>query len=538
MTKGKRRAAVIVMDGVGLAPQEEIDGDAVYFAHTPTLDALFQNHPWIKLRAHGKAVGMPSDIDMGNSEVGHNALGCGQIYAQGAELVNEALRSGRVFQSKTWKEAVSFAKTHQGPMHFIGLLSDGNVHSHIDQLKALILQAKKEGISQVFVHALLDGRDVSPTSGLTYIQDLEDFFKKINEESFQGRIASGGGRMVITMDRYRANWPMVKKGWDTHVFGMGPAFSSAEKAYRRLHRLSPSSDQDLSNFVIVDAKGKPIGPIQDGASVILFNFRGDRAMELSMAFDQEDFPFFDRGKRPDVYFAGLLEYDGDLHIPRHYLIEPPLIEHTLTEFFVSKGVREFACSETQKFGHVSYFWNGNRSEKFSEELETWQEIPSDPVPFDQRPWMKSAEITDAFIQAMETEDYEFLRVNYANGDMVGHTGNFDAVRLAIESVDLALSRILPVAQKYNYVLFITADHGNAEDMIHTDEKTGKKSPKTAHSLNPVPFILWDPQQELTLDQRLSGKAGLANVAATVAETMGFKKLEIWEESLLAKSLAK
>ena len=534
MTKGKRKVAVIVMDGVGLAPLEEREGDAVSLANTPTLDELFDRCPWIKLRAHGRAVGMPSDIDMGNSEVGHNALGCGQIYAQGAELVNKAIQSGRVFQSKAWIEAVSFAKSHQGPMHFIGLLSDGNVHSHISHLKALILQAKKEGIHEVFIHALLDGRDVGPTSGLTYIRDLEDFLKNTNDNAFRGRIASGGGRMVITMDRYQADWPMVKKGWDTQVFGMGPAFSSAEKAYLRLRKVSGKSDQDLSNFVIVDSKGKPIGPIRDGASVILFNFRGDRAMELAMAFDQEDFPYFDRGKKPDVYFAGLLEYDGDLHIPRHYLIEPPLIEHTLTEFLISQGVNEYACSETQKFGHVTYFWNGNRSEKLSEDLETWQEIPSDLVPFDQRPWMKSAEIADALLQAMESEKYGFLRVNFANGDMVGHTGKIDAVRIAIESVDLALSRILPAAKKLNYVLLITADHGNSEDMIHTDERTGKKSPKTAHSLNPVPFILYDPKGQLDLDRSLSGKAGLANLAGTVAEIMGFDKPEIWKKSLLSK----
>ncbi len=532
MAELERKVVLVVMDGVGISSDGKKDGDAFYQAHTPCLDKLMKERPMIELRAHGKAVGLPSDADMGNSEVGHNAMGCGQIYAQGAELVNRSIESGLIFESSCWKEAISKC-INNGALHFIGLLSDGNVHSHIDHLKAMIKEAKKKGVREVFIHALLDGRDVPPTSGMTYIEDIENFAKSLNSDDFSCRIASGGGRMNITMDRYKADWSMVERGWNAQVHGEALPFGSAELAYKSLRESTGKIDQDLPAFVI-EKDGKPIGPIKDGDSVILFNFRGDRALEVSMAFEDDDFPYFDRGKRPDCYFAGMLEYDGDLHIPKHYLVSPPHIENTLTEFLVKKGVNEFACSETQKFGHVTYFWNGNRSEKFSEELETWLEIPSDVVPFEQRPWMKSAEVTDALIEAMESEKYGFLRINYPNGDMVGHTGKFESVRIAMEAVDLGISRLLPVAEKLGYILMIMADHGNADDMKQKDKKTGQTLPKTSHSLNPVPFIVVDPKNEVELDTSKSNVAGLANVAATVVELMGFKKPDSWEDSVLLK----
>lgn len=529
-----KKVVLIVMDGVGMSPQGKEAGDAVKAAHTPTLDRLFAERPWIQLRAHGKAVGLPSDGDMGNSEVGHNALGCGQVYAQGAELVNQSIASGRIFQSPSWQALTAYAGGHGGALHLIGLLSDGNVHSHIQHLKALIAQAKKEGLQRVFVHALLDGRDVPPTSAGTYIQDMEAYFASINDENFQAAFASGGGRMYITMDRYQADWDMVQRGWEAHVHGnSNQLYPSALAAYEDLRAQTGAIDQDLPDFVITK-DGQPVGPIQDGDAVIFFNFRGDRALEISMAFDDEDFPYFDRGFRPQVYYAGMLEYDGDLHIPKHYLVNPPEIHNTLTEFLVSQEVPEWACSETQKFGHMTYFWNGNRSEKFSEELEDWLEIPSDKVPFDQRPWMKSAEIADALMAAMAQDRYGFLRVNFANGDMVGHTGKFDSVRIAIESVDLALQRILAQADKLGYTVLITADHGNADDMVQTDKETGLLVPKTSHSLNPVPFFLVDPDPSLQLRQDLSNQAGLANCAATVVDLLGLTKPAPWEKSLLVR----
>ena len=519
------------MDGIGLATEDKSMGDAVRHAHTPCLDQLMKEEPWISLKAHGTAVGLPSDKDMGNSEVGHNALGCGQIYAQGAKLVNQALEDHSIFSFPTWKKLIQNVKENQSTLHLLGLLSDGNVHSHIDHLKALTKQAKKEGLKKVRVHVLFDGRDVHPTSGGAYLEDIESFFNSLRSPSFDVRIASGGGRMYMTMDRYKADWAMVERGWKHHVLGQGRSFRSAKKAYEILREETGSIDQDLPGFVIQE-DDLPIGKMEDGDSVIFFNFRGDRAMELSMAFDDDYFPYFDRGQRPDVFYAGMLEYDGDLKIPKNYLLNPPHIQNTLTELLVNNGIKEFACSETQKFGHVTYFWNGNRTEKFDENLECYLEIPSDTLPFQERPWMKSAEITDALIKAIKSEDFSFLRINYPNGDMVGHTGDFRAARMAVEAVDLGLSRIIPLAKKLGYITLITADHGNSDDMLEKDKKTGQYLPRTAHSLNPVPFLLVDPNKKHLLKDDLDGKAGLANVASTVAELLGLKKHPSWEESLL------
>lgn len=310
----KRPVVLVVMDGIGINDSEL--GNAVKLAHKPTLDRLWETCPHTQLRAHGLAVGLPTDGDMGNSEVGHNAIGCGQIYSQGAKLVNENIDSKEIFNSKTWKELAENAKGHT--MHFIGLLSDGNVHSHINHLKALIEQAKVEGISNVRVHALLDGRDVPETSALTYVEDIENFMDGLNDDTFHACIASGGGRMKITMDRYEANWAMVEEGWHTHVLGEGRQFASAKEAIETYRNETGVVDQDLPAFVIAE-DGKPVGTIEDGDSVILFNFRGDRAQELSLAFDgDESFDKFDRVRVPNVLYAGMLQYDADLNIPHRY----------------------------------------------------------------------------------------------------------------------------------------------------------------------------------------------------------------------------
>lgn len=516
------------MDGVGISNKEF--GDAVKAADTPTLDYIRSAYPNIAIKAHGTAVGLPSDDDMGNSEVGHNAMGSGQIYAQGAKLVNESIATGSIFQSATWRELVNNAVSNKSKLHLIGLLSDGNVHSHIHQLKSLITEAKKDGVSEVRVHALLDGRDVPPTSALIYIEDMEAFFNSLNDETFHAAFASGGGRMFITMDRYKADWDMVQRGWETHVLAQGRQFASAADAIRAYREEKPGViDQDLPAFVIADEDG-PLGPIVDGDSVIFFNFRGDRAIELTQAFEDDEFPYFDRVRRPDVVYAGMLQYDGDLLIPKKYLVDPPQIENTMTEFLISKNVREFAVSETQKYGHVTYFWNGNKTGKFSEELEDYMEIPSDRVSFDERPWMKSAEITDAVINAMATQQYGFIRCNYPNGDMVGHTGNFQAVRISVEAVDLGLDRLIKAAKQYGYTLIATADHGNADDM-YQKQKSADDIPeaKTSHSLNPVPFIIIDDEIRPTFKD---GEFGIANTAATVCTLLGFEPPEIWEESMI------
>ncbi len=521
----------IVMDGVGIAPEN--DGNAVYLASTPTLDRLMRDYPMVALKAHGTAVGLPSDEDMGNSEVGHNALGAGQVFAQGAKLVSNSIESGKIFASETWGSLVNNCKN--GTLHFIGLFSDGNVHSHIDHLKAMLTQAKKDGVAKVRIHILLDGRDVGETSALDYVLPFETFLNELRAPDFDIMIASGGGRMQVTMDRYEANWSMVQTGWSTHVLGLGRQFASAEEAITTYRNETKVIDQDLPPFVIAK-DGKPVGTIEDGDSVVFFNFRGDRAIEISKTFEAgADFDKFDRVRVPKVFYAGMLEYDGDLHIPSHFLVNPPEISNTMSEYLVNAGINQFALSETQKFGHVTYFWNGNRSGKFSEELETYMEVPSDVVPFEQRPWMKCAEITDALIEAIQSGKYKYIRCNFPNGDMVGHTGSLAATKISMEALDLQLARILPVIDAAKGAAIITADHGNADEMYELDKKT--KAPKvgkvkTSHTLNPVPMIIYDNFTADKYEVVKDGAYGLSNVAATTVNMLGYEAPEMWDKSVI------
>ncbi|MBQ8881664.1 MAG: 2,3-bisphosphoglycerate-independent phosphoglycerate mutase [Oscillospiraceae bacterium] len=518
----KKPIVLVIMDGVGKG--DGGSGDAVTVAKTPTLDHLLATCPHTYLKAHGTAVGLPSDEDMGNSEVGHNALGCGQVYSQGAKLVGESIENGKLFASETWKDLVANA-AHKA-MHFIGLLSDGNVHSNIHHLIALLKAAHAAGVKKAYCHILLDGRDVPATSALTYVDMLEETLKELNTDGCDYAIASGGGRMQVTMDRYEANWAMVEAGWKTHVQGIGRQFASATEAIETYRAETGVIDQDLPAFVVA-RNGAPVARIANGDSVVLFNFRGDRAQEISLAFDKKDFDKFDRGDYTGVKFAGMLQYDGDLNIPENYLVQPPVIQNTLTEVLCQAGVTEYAVSETQKYGHVTYFWNGNRSGKVSQELETYEEIPSDVIPFEQAPAMKSREITEKMVEAIASGKYQFLRCNFPNGDMVGHTGVMEAVVTAMECVDKGLAAILETADKYGYTVLITADHGNADQM--TETKKGKTSVRTAHSLNPVPFIIYDKDNTWTVKE---GAYGLANVAPTVVKMMGLTAPACWEESIV------
>ena len=596
--KYKGPVLVVVMDGVGLSAREA--GNAVAAANTPTLDRLFANYQHTKLKAHGTAVGLPSDDDMGNSEVGHNAMGAGKVYNQGAMLVNSAIETGRMFESDVWQAIIARCRAAPAPaagvesadtlapasdataadaapetsppllkggwrksdlcargdcyaaadaapetaacggtLHFIGLFSDGNVHSHIEHLKAMIVRAKQDGAAKVRVHILLDGRDVGETSALEYVRPFEQFLAGLSEEGgFSARIASGGGRMKITMDRYEANWGMVELGWKTHVLAEGAKFPDAEAAITAYRSGGKIIDQDLPPFVIADGDA-PVGPIEDGDSVIFYNFRGDRAIEISKAFTYKDFDKFDRVRVPDVYYAGMLEYDGDLHIPANYLVSPPEIHDTLGEHLCASGVKSLAIAETQKYGHVTYFWNGNRSGKFSDELETYIEITSDIVPFEQRPWMKAAEATDALIHELVEGGYDFARINFANGDMVGHTGDFAAARIAVETVDLCLARLLPVIDKLGGMAIITADHGNADEMYELDKKSGQPKKdadgsfkaKTSHTLNPVPCIFYDNANNGAYTIA-AGEFGLSNLASTIALLLGFAPLPAWDAPII------
>lgn len=530
---------LVIMDGVGIG--KYIEGDYVLSANKPNLNHLMETCVHTMLKAHGTAVGMPSDEDMGNSEIGHNAIGCGRVFHQGAALVANAVASGEIFNGTGWKTITKNVLTHDSTLHFIGLFSDGNVHSHIDHLKGMLSKAKEQGIQKARIHILLDGRDVPPTSALDYVEPFEAFLADLNADgTVDYAIASGGGRMNITMDRYEANWDMVARGWKTHVKGEGDLYPSATAAIEDLRRKNPGVlDQDLPPFVI-ERDGKPVGPIQDGDSVIMFNFRGDRAMELSRTFEVENFTAFDRGKRPDVVYAGMMQYDGDAGIPKLYLVEPPHIDRTMGEYLADAGVRQLAISETQKFGHVTYFFNGNRAEKFNEALEDYVEIPSDRVPFEERPWMKSAEITDAVIGAIESGKYPFIRLNYPNGDMVGHTGIVEAVHIAVEAVDLAVGRLVKAIEKAKGILVITADHGNSDDMfdhdkngaVKIDKSNGKPKVRTAHSLNPVPAIVFDPANAAKATLSAQAGLGISSIAATCLNLLGYKTPEGYDPPMV------
>lgn len=537
---------LVILDGVGLyrGKKEGYDGNALDLADAPVLKNLLQNAPiHSSIRAHGTAVGMPSDSDMGNSEVGHNAMGAGRVFDQGAKLVSNAIQSGSIFQDETWMELIGnsdspgHALKSGSAVHFIGLLSDGNVHSHIDHLLALLSKCKESGVQEVRVHVLLDGRDVNEVSALTYIDQLEDHLKQLSPEGAY-RIASGGGRMHITMDRYEADWSMVERGWKTHVAGEGRKFSSAKEAIETYRKEKPGViDQDLPAFVI-EKDGKSAGPVNDDDVVIFYNFRGDRAIELSRAFTEPDFAEFKREPAVNVHYAGMMQYDGDLNIPPKYLVSPPSIDNTLSEYLVAAGIPSYAISETQKFGHVTYFWNGNNSQKFDESLETWKEVKSDVIPFDQKPEMKAVEITDALISAIQSGKYKFLRINYANGDMVGHTGSLTAAVKAMETVDQCLKRLVDTCNESGATLIVTADHGNCEEMFETNKdgsvkmKDGKPSAKTSHTLNPVPFLITGPSTEKFKLSKKATKPGLANIAATTLTLLGFKPPSQFEPSIV------
>jgi 2,3-bisphosphoglycerate-independent phosphoglycerate mutase len=537
-----QKVLLVILDGVGASSSSIEKGNAIAGANLPNLQKLWSNSPTIKLKAHGKAVGMPSDEDMGNSEVGHNVLGCGRIFDQGAKLVSNSIHTGSMFQGKIWKELISSCIKNNTTLHFLGLVSDGNVHSHIDHLNKMIEQSISEGITKIRIHALLDGRDVPEKSALDYILPLEEKLEAYRKKNIDIFIASGGGRMTITMDRYEADWSIVEKGWETHVLGEGRKFSSAQEAIQTFRTEDTSViDQYLPAFVI-SKDDKPIGTIQDNDSVILFNFRGDRAIEISRAFTEKEIPEIKRNRIPNVYFAGMMQYDGDLNIPPNYLVTPPAIDRTMGEYLVNEKVPQYAISETQKFGHVTYFWNGNKSGYFDEQFETYVEIKSDVIPFDQAPAMKAKEITNTLISAIKEDKHQFYRVNFPNGDMVGHTGNLKATIESLEALDIEVARLIQICQEQNIVLLITADHGNADEMFQLDKKgnpilskEGKPTPKTSHTLNPVNLVIYDKNNKFGFKASTeSEQPGLANIAGTVLDLLGYDLPSGYYPSLLLR----
>lgn len=565
---------LVVMDGVGLGLRRS--GNAVRQAHTEFLDTAMMKYLNIPLAASGEAVGiMPGQ--MGNSEVGHNAIGSGQIIRQGISQVEVAFATGDIWESKAWRGAIKFLKAGNDvtstssnktwaasavkfwqsqakispnalpTLHFCGIFSDGGVHSDIKHLEQMIARAYEEGVRRMRIHAIFDGRDVAPQSEPKYIERLEKFCQKFPDADI--RIASGGGRMVMTADRYENDWNMVKLGYDAMVYGKAPRqFSSATEAIKTLRAEQPGiQDQYLPAFVIVDnvvgrsplasraikaksssaevaGRVKPIGRIMNGDAVIYYDFRADRAVEIAEAFTAARFDKFDRTggsktvKDPDnnlgpcIYFAGLAEYDADRHIPKHVLVPPVTIDTPLNTFLGQQDINQLAISETVKFGHITYYFNGNSYRKAPGEKHI--EIPSDSQPFNTRPWMKSAEITDVALENLDK--HKFVRINFPGGDMVGHFAELEPTIVALEAIDIQLARLAKRVDALGGVMVITADHGNAEELL---DRGG--TAKTAHTTNPVPCIFYDNTKNAKLYHAAKLKdPGLANIAATIATLLG------------------
>lgn len=518
-----------ILDGVGL--ENPTSDNAVTGATAPFLHAAIAGQVGDKavislpIRAHGVAVGLPTDADMGNSEVGHNIMGAGRIFDQGAKQVEEAFRTGDIW-GEAW-QMVTARKDHQ--IHFVGLLSDGNVHSHIRHLKALVTAAATVGATKIVVHPLFDGRDVIDGTAETYLSDLETFLADISHtHRCTAIVGSGGGRMLVTMDRYEADWTIVENGWKAHAEGSARPFHSASEALATLRAEDPGvSDQYLPPFTIVDDAGVPVGAMRDNDAVVIFNFRGDRVVEIYRALTEEPFTHFSRGPLPkNLFVAGMTLYDGDMGIPAHFLVPPTRVTGTVSERLASAGIAQYAVAETQKFGHVTYFWNGNRSEKFNDALETWVEIPSDKVSFDKLPKMKAKETGDAVVDAVKSGKYPFIRCNFAGGDMVGHTGDIPASIIAVEAIDEALVRVNDAVCAAGGTLIITADHGNCEVLVERDKNGapmfdahGVAVPKKSHTLSPVPFVAIDYAQRTITSAGVSD-AGISNIAATILTLLG------------------
>ena len=393
----------------------------------------------------------------------------------------------------------------------------------------MIERANGEGVGRIRVHCVFDGRDVAPRSEPKYIERIEELFKKYPERDY--RIASGGGRMVFVADRYEADWKIVKRGWDAMVRGKAENyFASAKEGVAELRKKYPKvQDQYLPAFVIVDEKKMPVGQIHEGDSIIYIDFRADRAIEIAMAFTYEDFPYFNRGtagnRRPDILFVGMTEYNADTHVPQYRLVEPVEIREPLNKVIAGAGLNQLAVSETVKFGHITYYFNGNSYKKARGEKQI--EIPSETRPFNEMPWMKSAEIADEVVKNLE--GYRFVRLNFPGGDMVGHFGELEPTITAMEAIDLALGRIAKKVDELGGMMIITGDHGNAEELI---DKEGEA--KTSHTTNPVPCIFYDNTKNREKYKfRKVAEPGLANLARTIAELCGVEEIPaVWEESLI------
>ena len=531
MTDKYKTTLLIIMDGWGVGSGS--DDDAIALANPPNFERLKASCAYTEINTHGKFVGLPSMKDMGGSEVGHLTMGAGIILDQGPTRINNAIDDGSFYESRALAKIIEVGK-EGGAIHLLGLLSDGNIHSHIDHFKAVIRYADEQGVERLYIHASLDGRDVGIQSAQDYVLQIEDLFAEINAKGDRDyAFASASGREHAIMDRDK-DWRKVKRGWDAMVLGEAEhEFGSMIEAITSLRATNPDLiDQDMDSFIIIDNDlGKPKAVIENGDAVLMMNFRGDRAIEITEAFEVADFDGFDRVKTPDVLYAGMMVFDEDRNMPTLQLMGPTKVDYPLGRYLVDQKIKQFRLTETQKFPHVTFFFNGGYRKPLDDSLEEYILIDSDKgISFADKPEMKAPEIAAKAVELIETGEYGFGLINFANADMVGHCGKLEPAIKAVEAVDTAVGQIIDALEAQGGNAIITADHGNAEEMVthtnHGDE------PCTKHSVNPVPCIIFKAGGTYALSAAADKDAGLANLAATVCDMMDIEVPKGLEQSLL------
>jgi len=515
----KRPAVIIVRDGWGKNPYPQWNkANAVYLARHPVADRLMAEYPNVLIHTSGFDVGLPEGT-MGNSEVGHQNIGAGRIVDQESVAITKAVRDGTFFENVEIVAAINNALQKGSSLHLFGIVSDAGVHGLLEHLYGCLEACRRKGLKRVFLHAFTDGRDTSPNSGLGYVRQIEAKMKELGV----GRVATVSGR-YYAMDRDN-RWPRVEKAYRAMVFAEGPKFRSAEAAitYYYEHPTEPnmSGDEFVIPSVICDDGSTPRATVRDGDSVIFYNYRGDRPREITRAFVMDDFTGFERGKKLNLYYVTMTAYEQGLPVHAAYP-KPPKMVNTLGEFISNKGLKQFRSAETEKFPHVTFFFNDYREPPFPGEDRTI--IPSPKLlpngqplsTYDQMPEMSAYGVCDEVVKRVDSGIYDLIVVNFANGDMVGHTGVLNAAVKAVEVVDECVGKVLAAVQRQGGVAIVTADHGNCEQMI--DPATG--GPHTAHTTYDVECIL--------VDDRLKGKkliegGRLADIAPTILEMMGLPK---------------
>jgi 2,3-bisphosphoglycerate-independent phosphoglycerate mutase len=516
---GKRPFVLIIRDGWGCNPNRDEDAyNTIKCANTPTDDMLMRDYPNCLIHTSGEDVGLP-DGTMGNSEVGHQNIGAGRIVPQESVRLSRAIRDGTFFENREFLNLIRFIKERNGKMHVMGLCSDIGVHSLLDHLYGLLEFGKRNGIKEVFIHAFTDGRDSPPTSGAGYIAEIE---KRAGQLGI-GRIASVSGRFYA-MDR-DSRWDRVQQAYECLRLGKGVKVSSAAEAINKSYG-DGVTDEFIRPTCIVDDENQPVATIDNGDGVVFFNFRGDRPREIMRAFVEQDFKEFNRISLPDIHFVCMTEYDASVPAPVAFP-KPPKMKNILGEYWGSLGLKQFRCAETEKYAHVTFFFNDYTEKPFPGEER--QIVPSPRVrTYDLKPEMSAYEVTDVVMERLELQKYDVMVVNFANPDMVGHTGILSAAVKAAEAVDECVGRILEKVKSLKGAAIITADHGNFEKMI--DGSPDK--PHTAHTIGDVPLIVFDESYK---GKKLREDGRLADVGPTMLQMMNLKQpQEMTGKSLLEK----